>query len=84
MEVQDVALISSHKKVEERNFITTCMKYIFLIHSSFQTLFDVIDTNKDDYTQLEEFQYACLYYIFSSGPDSPLSVMFGSVPDEEN
>ena len=50
----------------------------------FQILFDVIDTNKDGYIQLEEFQYAVLYFMFSSGPDSPLSIMFGPVPDEEN
>ena len=49
----------------------------------FQTLFDVIDANEDGYIQLDEFLYAVLFFMFSSGPDSPLSLMFGPVQEEE-
>ena len=49
----------------------------------FQTLFDVIDANEDGYIQLDEFLYAVLFFVFSSGPDSPLSLMFGPVQEEE-
>ena len=57
----------------------TCAWFPF----KFQTLFDAIDTNKDGLISLEEWQYAIVNFHFCSGPDSPFSLLFGPIIDED-
>lgn len=45
-------------------------------------MFDVVDMNHDGVISLEEWQYAALYFHYCSGPEDPLSELFGAIPDQ--
>ncbi len=50
----------------------------------FQSLFILIDQNQDGFVDKEDWVYGVLNFHFCSGPESPYSLWFGPIPDEDD
>ena len=46
-------------------------------------IFNTLDADGDGYINIHEYGYAILYYMFQSGPDSVISLLFGPVAPEK-
>ena len=42
-------------------------------------IFDAVDVNKDGLISLDEYSYCILSYFFHSGPDDPISLLYGNL-----
>ncbi len=49
----------------------------------FQILFNAIDQDKDGFINVDDWSYGIVNFHFCSGPDSPFSLFFGPIADEE-
>ncbi len=46
-------------------------------------MFQHLDANKDGVIDINEYLYGIIFFHFSSGPESPLTVLFGPIIEDE-